>query len=627
MMSSEPQRARRLNAPLSRPSSLFKALSLSLGLLVSPITASPITASPITEGAGVWLPTSGALGRHALQWLAHAGDGALYALGAGEVYRLPSSPKNSPNTPRSWQKIGRYSPTLEWDEAEGVSATGPFTSALLSDIERSVGALIEEQLETQGDETWLSEDSVAFLIEAFEGEEDPPLDSPYRVSGLYPNSEGVWVATGAGVWGTNKGALVPLVGSPNEVRSVTQAHGRLWASTTDALWSWSGVIDEPWVRREEEMGGGSLTSFQGALWLLSANALYRLEAPNAPLATEYASKDGLLDLFEGGGRLWLLTTRQLWVREGSAWRPCQRYESSPTHARWSEGHLIAVSPHQLWVSTERCEPPARFERPRVSGLGLRDALISEGQLYAATTQGLFTWRVGDQAGASAPVSYLKRALSGLPSFDELYLEALQVSDLNPRDIGFGSRPVLSALMPDVRAFVSLDPNRRDEVPTFSQGNRQLTLLQPVPQYQVMFEWDLSFEFLARLINPELGSAYSEVQSQLTLAQDQPGADLALEDSLGIPDDWSDDTYTTQAQRLAATTVALQRRQAHRDRAALRSYMHRLYREWVDLIYRAWLAPPPPQSEERLQDALRAEELAALLNALTAHRFSLKTPLP
>lgn len=56
-------------------------------------------------------------------------------------------------------------------------------------------------------------------------------------------------------------------------------------------------------------------------------------------------------------------------------------------------------------------------------------------------------------------------------------------------------------------------------------------------------------------------------------------------------------------------------------------MHRLYREWVDLIYRAWLAPPPPQSEERLQDALRAEELAALLNALTAHRFSLKTPLP
>jgi|GEM_PF-2318413 len=607
---------------------------LSAGLLTE-TSASPTptdslssTQALIAGEQGMWLPERGPLGRKSLQWLGQAGDGALYVLGGGDLYRASPNALNGPRRAlTSWVQSGHYAPKIEWDEGEGVSASGPFQPELLSDIERAVGQLIEEEIEGQGDDSWLSEDSASFILEAYMNEEDPPLDSPFRVSGLYPNESGVWLATGAGVWGTNEETLIPLGGSPGEVRGLTQAFERLWVSTSDSLWSWSGVAGSPWERAEagQGLGGASLAHHQGELWMLTSNQLYTMSDPQGPLVKTSSPKDSLIDLFEGGGELWLLTTRQLWRRSGDSWAPCLRFPSSPTHARYSDGALVVVSQEYLWVGDQSCNTVRTLLRPQLEGLGFRDALISHGTLYAATSQGLFKWRSTREVSPGGfELLYLKRAIEALPTFDELYRVALEEADLSP-GAGVGARPLMSALLPQVRAQVRIDPSRSDEIPTFSDGNRQLTLIQPQPVYQVMFEWDLSFDFLARLFNPEIGSAYTEVQAQMGLSIDQPGVDSALEAELGAPEDWTDDTYTTQAQRLAATTVALQRRQAHKDRSQLRKMMLRLYREWLDLIYRQWLDPESLVGDAALDDTLRSEELSALLNALTAYRFNLKVP--
>lgn len=582
----------------------------------------------LTGELGMWLPERGPLGRKPLQWLGLAGDRALYVLGGGVLYRAEHNELKGPERAiTSWVKVGEYAPHLEWDEGEGITATGPFTPELLSEIERAVGTLIEEEIEGQGDDSWLSEDSASFILEAYINEEDPPLDSPFRVSGIYPNEQGVWIATGAGVWGTNQEALLPIGGSPLEARAVTQAFGKLWVSTSDSLWSWKGNGNDTWERMDQgaARGASSLAYYQDALWILSSNMLFKMGQEGASLQKEEHPQDGLIDLFAGGGTLWLLTTRQLWQRKNNTWAPCLLFPSSPTHAHYSEGHLVIVGQEYLWIGEPSCKQVRTLHRPQLEELGFRDARFVDGNLYAATSQGLFKWRATREVSPGGfELLYLKRAIEALPSFDELYRAALEEAELNPNQ-NLGARPLLSALLPQVRAQFRIDPSRNDEVPTFSDANRQLTLLQPQPVFQVLFEWDLSFDFLARLFNPELGSAYSELQSQMEMALDQPGFDSALEAELGVPEDWTDDTYTTQAQRLAATSVALQRRQAHKDRSQLRKHMLRLYKEWLDLIYRQWLNSESLVGDAALDDRLRSEEISALLNALTGYQFNLKVP--
>ena len=43
--------------------------------------------------------------------------------------------------------MGRHAPALAWDESIGINATGPFSPALLSEVERQVGESLEAALE------------------------------------------------------------------------------------------------------------------------------------------------------------------------------------------------------------------------------------------------------------------------------------------------------------------------------------------------------------------------------------------------------------------------------------------------------------------------------------------------
>ena len=598
-----------------------------LSLTPHAVRATPVAVGELMSDAGVWMPALGEVGKMNLQWLSESGDGALYALGSGEVYRLPpSAAQGAAGRPidQRWARVGAYAPEIIWDEGEGVSASGPFTSAVLTEIERSVGGLIEEAMDDQGDDTWLSEDTVSFIIEAYVEEEDPPIESPYRVSDLYPNQTGVWVGTGAGLWGTNGESIVPIGGSPGAILSVSQAHERLWVSTPDSLWSWR-ADSEAWTPAHP-VASATLATHAGQLWVLSAGELYTLASSDAPLTPYFTPAGSPQQLISGADGLWLLTSRALYRLEGANWLPCFTYPSSPTHVRWSEGLLVAVSPETLWLSDASCTGELRaVERPQITDIGFRDAIVHEGRLYAATSEGLFSWRPGGATSKDGfAMVYLKRELASYPTFDEVYFAALDYASLNPRKTGYGLRPVLSALLPQVTARVITTPRRTDDRPTFSEGSRQLTLLQPVPNYLMLAEWDLSFDFIARLFNPDLGGAYGEIQAQLEQAVDSPGLDPSLEAEFGLTDDWSDDTYTTQAQRLAATTVALQRRQEHRDRAQLRAYIHRLYRERLDLTYQRYLTPPEggESSQEYRELSMRADELDALISALTGYRLQL-----
>jgi hypothetical protein len=217
----------------------------------------------------------------------------------------------------------------------------------------------------------------------------------------------------------------------------------------------------------------------------------------------------------------------------------------------------------------------------------------------------------------------------------LYSLALKRNQLDPKSQSYGKRPILSALMPNVTLSYQTHPLRQDQRPiNLSQligstnriGNRQLTLMQPVPEWRVFMEWTLSFDFLSRLFDPRQGSAYSEVQMLMDQNQDAPNSNPSLETSFGPIESWTDDTYTNQAQRLAQTMIALERRQIHRDREALRGRIGALYRERVQLTYKQWLDQEKLTQVEHQKLMLRLEEIDALLDAFTGYQFEIQNTM-
>ena len=185
---------------------------------------------------GLWAPVDGEVGRRGISHLSIGGEGALYAIGSGNIWRYGSNKSVEPRNKnieaveeKTWQSYGRYAPTLSWDESVGIDASGPFSAILLSEVERLVSESIEAALEGQGDEDWISEDAAFSIIEAFEAESSPAIDSPYRVNAVFPQGEGVWVATGAGLWATHHSKVaVPLPESPTPAMSVIQLGDELW---------------------------------------------------------------------------------------------------------------------------------------------------------------------------------------------------------------------------------------------------------------------------------------------------------------------------------------------------------------------------------------------------------------
>ena len=72
----------------------------------------------------------------------------------------------------------------------------------------------------------------------------PAIDSPYRVNAVFPQGEGVWVATGAGLWATHHSKVpVPLPESPTPAMSVIQLGDELWVNTDQELFQSQWMLE------------------------------------------------------------------------------------------------------------------------------------------------------------------------------------------------------------------------------------------------------------------------------------------------------------------------------------------------------------------------------------------------
>ncbi len=602
---------------------------------------------------GLWAPVDGEVGRRGISHLSIGGEGALYAIGSGNIWRYGSNKSVEPRNKnieaveeKTWQSYGRYAPTLSWDESVGIDASGPFSAILLSEVERLVSESIEAALEGQGDEDWISEDAAFSIIEAFEAESSPAIDSPYRVNAVFPQGEGVWVATGAGLWATHHSKVaVPLPESPTPAMSVIQLGDELWVSTDQELFqsqqylkyaedSESGsVSDSPLVWRSRlSLNNALMFHYRGEGFAFASGELVGLtpraeQTPPIIPAGTYALTPS--SQFESSESLWAITPEGVWFtrsapNETFSWTRCISLDQPVTHLKVNDTGALLVSPERLVFISPDCQRVKVFSPPLSEGVIFMDAEWWGNRLYGATSGGLFVWEdESDLSISKAGVRYLKRDLALFPRFYIVFQAALIEQGLDPRRGGYGARPVLSALLPQVTLRYTTRPSRDDQRPTFSTGSRQLTLLQPRPEYSMFFEWRISLDFLSALVDPELGSAYFEAQNQIETLITDPSASVDMESEVGLFDDWSDDTFTSQAQRLAMTTLALERRQKHRDRAQLRAKVARLHRERIKMTYKQWLKGESFTDSQRAINRLRLREIDARLDAMTGYQLNIQ----
>lgn len=618
-------------------------------------------------GEGVWVPLMGEVGRRPILNLAIGGDGLLYATGAGRVWSAPAPPSTAqPKLAEGalttqWVERGRYAPTLDWDESEGISASGPFDSALLSEVERQVSVVLESMLEGQGDEDWLSEDAVATLIESFEDEALPALDSPYRVNGAYPQLEGIWLTSGAGVWATTRGGVLPIPSSPAPALSIIQVGAELWVSTLSGVFRTAHYLKDLQAMRQgdpredleprgvswvqvSDLTNSVITRFGERIYALKDERLFEVRegrdlseviSPSGiqKIALERlknltSTKDG--EPSDQAERLWSLTREGLWYNDPRApqgelaWKRCLGINRPLALIRPTALGILLVTPQSITRVSSDCQRVYEYRAPISESVMLNDAAWWNGKLYIATSGGVFSWEpMLEGSHAQVALRYLKRDLALFPKFFQVYQAALLEHELDPRSGGYGARPVLSALMPQLRARYISAPSRDDQVPSFNTGSRQLNLLQPTNNFEVFLEWRISLDFLTTLIDPERTSAYAESQSQIDAISDDPLSAQELETEAGLFEEWTEDTMTSQAQRLALTTLALERRQKHRDRRQLRTYISRLHRERVGLTYKRWLSEDPEASLKSQERALRLKEIDALLDAATGYRIKIQ----
>ena len=607
------------------------------------VYSSPLAAQEVQENlaVGVWVPAIGDVGQRSVTKITIGGDGALYALGSGKVWVRPSKRITNPTiSEEKWRDLGRFSPLVAWDEGEGFSVSGPFSSQLLSEIERQLSVAMEGVLDTQGDEDYISEDAVFSLIEAYEEETQPALDSPYRVNDCFLQREGVWLATGAGIWATTPKGLLPLLRSPAPALSISQLGQELWVSTTEGVYRTSNYLSEVsdaildgrqpsfnWLKRSTDQVvkllrlGGELLAWSG-----QTLSLIREEEASTEVITPLGTKTLAVSRVEKDERIWALTSEGVWVSSASlplAWRRCITLSRPLAQLHDTSIGLIVVTPQRITRISHDCKRIYDYEQPLSESVQFYDVEWWEGALYVATSGGVFKWEdIDSDTQSKVGVRYLQRDLKLFPRFFEIYQAALREQGLDQRNV-YGMRPVLSAALPQLRLRYTTLPSRVDEVPTFNGAGRQLTLMQPVPEFQIFVEWRISLDFLTTLIDPERTSAFAEAKSQLDLLVDDPSQGITLESEVGLMEDWTEEVFTSQAQRLALTTVAVERRQMHRDREQLRTRLIRLHRERVKLTYKRWLEEIDETSMSSRLLNLRLKELDAHLDAATGYRLQIQ----
>jgi hypothetical protein len=549
---------------------------------------------------GVWRPATGEVGRDAIAALTTGGDGALYAAGSGKLHRRDAEGR--------WQPLGLYAPGLRWDEGQYIEAVGPFPQVWLRKVSEDAMRSFEAVAGQVFESGHVSEDVARQILRNYVAEIDGPADSPYRVVRLLPAADGVWLATGAGLFRADAGGLRGPVGSFTGIRDLAIVQDTLWIATDRALWSLAS--DGIPVRRR--IGGvETLATTAEGLAYLADETLWTWDVEGEPVRR--STPTGIPNAVTvQASTLWAATSLALYRYEANSWLLCPPIADAATRLVPLDDGVIFIGERQLYFMDPTCKIRLPQDRPWPGDMRMVDAAAAgDGVVWLATSQGLYHLVAHSQAAVDASRSAaFKRALSRLPSLDWMVRATLRYQGLDRASRSYGWRPALRGLLPTLTTSVTHQWTRYALRDADTRRLLAVEVVPPKPDWRITAMWDVSFDIFGSLFDVERSSAMPD---QAAATQDEP-----LVDEVDVDLAETTPGFDTAADDAAFMLLAVERRQANMDRWALIKKLQQLYRERVRLMHHLWVELDP--NGLHLKDALRLREIDAAFDALTGGEF-------
>lgn len=608
------------------------ALSIFLyaSLAALPAEAQPVDAPPADAStadapplaAGTWIPTVGPAGERPIQGIATGGDGAVYAAGQGVIYRLVPGER--------WKAVGRYTPEVSYDPFDGTRISGDFPPAFLENarVELNQALVPHFGLDSERPQDENALDIILGVFDAYTSEADPAPDSIYAVHRVTTAKDGVWIATGGGLFkATGEGVEGPIT-TVAPVLDVLQTRTEVLLIGPTGVRQLKAGRAEPWrqfiAQSLASVDGRAAFIAEGTSWWDDGQVGPRQIAPPTGTPRQIAS---------GGQVLFVATDLAVYRREGEAWTLCGRLPETPGRMINERGVLLAVGERAIYATDQSCTRWTAHRTPWLTDIRFTDVAMTRAGVWGATSDGVFLLgpRDFDLMTATA-VEGFERQMRRLPSWPVAFAAAQKTLAVDRATNSFGRRPMWRMLLPAVFLTYATWPGRQERNPTFLGGTPQVVTL-PRDYFQVTAWWRVDMGTLTQLFagpdgdnvddddidrtnmglddtdpDPvETTDAFDE--EVLVTARDLPSVELLLLDDDMVP---AGDILVSELD-LAAND----RTQMRRDRHTLYLSLRRLYRERMRLMYRLFLR----QSNVDPRDVLRLQALDARIDAYTGGVWS------
>ena len=408
--------------------------------------------APAGLADGVWLPTVGPAAERSVMAISGGGDGAIYAAGAGLVFRLPLGGE--------WQQLGRYAPQLLWQDGE-IIADGPFDPRYLQDVASRIGDQTDDAQYAGGDE-FEDESSGAAVLQRIIHEPDPQIDSPFRVGRMVPSSKGVWIGAGGGLFWADESGVDGPIGTLAPIADLAVTSRGLLAVTPQGIHHVKvDGTSTRWISGQIK----AVTTLGAQTAYLSRDQLFLVTGEEPPQLLVPPTGQPTAIAGQPDGTLWVATALALfrWTqREG--WHLCT--PNLPPSERLIAGDdvVISVSERRIDVLPQSCEQTARLFAPALLTLGFTDATVAAGSLWGASTDGVFVRGPrSEQTDALLEREGFRRAVRDIPPVGELLTSIYTHQRIDKRRDSFGLQPLLSTLLPEIDVRYRA-VRQRDETP-------------------------------------------------------------------------------------------------------------------------------------------------------------------
>lgn len=594
---------------------------------LSLIIHASLAAPPLDPGT--WIPTEGPAAERPIQGLALGGDGAMYAASQGRVFRLAPGEK--------WAFNGAYTPDVGYDPVEGIQVAGPFDTAFLEAARVELNQALIPHLGVDDEAIFGGSDDIIdqaqAVFEAYTSEDEPVDGSIYAVHRVAWAKDGVWIATGGGLFkSTPKGTVGPITDQA-PVLDVMESKTEVLMIGPSGL---RQVVDGkavPWrqfiAQSLSRVDGRVAFIAEGTSWWDDGQVGPRRIAPPTGTPRRIAS---------GGTLLFVATDLAVYRREGESWTLCPRLPETPQRLVSDGKVLLAVGDQQIYATDPTCERWTRHPVPWLTEMRFTDVAISDAGVWGATTDGVFLLAPRDHDLMTATaVEGFQRELARLPSWPEAYAAAQKALAVDAETNSYGNRPIFRTLVPRVDLFWQTWPGRVEEDPTFLGGTPRVTTL-PRDYFAVWATWSIDLRTISQLfIGPggddtNVGDDRDAIDGETLGATDVTAIDdqdLTAEEALaaqattsfvdansmtalGVLDDLDSDLPPLENDGSMQDFIANERVRLRRERQSLYVSLRRLYRERLRLMHRLYLR----QKDVDPVDLLRLEELDARIDAYT-----------